>query len=158
MVTGAGSVSDVAPIRGRGSKHEVRLALGLLELSPPYGGVDRNLFGDENSSVDAKSPPYGGVDRNLGAYPLGGQPDVAPIRGRGSKQARRRAARRGRLSPPYGGVDRNVYQQREETRTHVAPIRGRGSKLQLGTHVDVLAGSPHTGAWIETTASVTAPT
>ncbi len=99
---------NVAPMRGRGSKPVAhRLAFGqhrrphagawiettgssptgAASLSPPCGGVDRNVAEHGSASGARWSPPCGGVDRNMM-----NDATVGVLR----------------KSPPCGGVDRNI--------------------------------------------------
>lgn len=52
--------SDVAPFRGRGSKRLDPGACATLALSPPSGGVDRNLTAAPNNALAAGRPLQGG--------------------------------------------------------------------------------------------------
>ena len=130
--------TTVAPTRGRGSKPQPSSREDTSWMSPPHGGVDRNMDAADVNRLLRTSPPHGGVDRNrhdpaicperirrphTGAWietsnhTSPGQPcAVAPTRGRGSKH------------------DQNAVTQGARI---VAPTRGRGSK-----HLEHALGPP----------------
>ncbi len=122
----------VAPIRGRGSKLGAELGTGdPVQVAPPHGGVDRNLFTRYGVDGLLRSPP---------------------TRGRGSKPVRR-AEHRGRASrPPHGGVDRNLQGVERRRRPARSPPH-TGAWIETGgsrSSSAVTVVAPHTGAWIET--------
>ncbi len=117
---------NVAPSRGRGSKPATAMPRPRSPSSLPHGGADRNLLDNLVEPGPVGSLPHGGADRN-------GRPRrrvwsvlVAPSRGRGSKQGHQ------------GGVPHHHV---------VAPSRGRGSKHLVRHLVRQAPRSlPHGGA------------
>ena len=98
------SLSDpqVAPSRGRGSKHFQTL-IGIRTI---------------------RSPLHGGVDRNAAANSTVARTRVAPSRGRGSKHRHRPGGSPGPRSPLHGGVDRNISQVRDLIAETRSPLHG----------------------------------
>ena len=143
----------VAPPRGRGSKHVARAAIAKARGRPPTGAWIETRRPVARPTGAEPSPPHGGVDRNdLWLVAISQNSDVAPPRGRGSKQIRRPAAPATLPSPPHGGVDRN-----HADHANLAASGGRpptGAWIETALKRKNQAGAarrPPTGAWIETT-------
>ncbi len=123
---------DVAPSRGRGSKHEIhRVGLVRFATSPPHGGVDRN---------GSRRDP----DLAAGRRPLTGAwiETTAPAR-RWRRRPRRPLTGAWIETPPFPPVS--------TVPLTVAPSRGRGSKqVSVALIVEDDPRRPLTGAWIET--------
>ncbi len=116
-------------MRGRGSKHAIRLHPRAARMSPPMRGRGSKLSHHAILYCDYRRPPCGGVDRNLtnravewnrrvaphaGAWIETGWPAAQmlvamspPMRGRGSKPLSALRLPRACGRPPCGGVDRN---------------------------------------------------
>ena len=97
---------DVAPSRGRGSKHGDAAAGDGRRTSPLHGGVDRN------------------ASKIFRAAPVAGR----PFTGAWIETPATRTSRSNASSPLHGGVDRNARFVPVFVLTTVAPSRGRGSK------------------------------
>ena len=142
-------------------------------MSPPHGGVDRNLVIIRQNKRVETSPPHGGVDRNHHwTWLTPRSPRSPPSRGRGSKHRPWRGDPALDLSPLTGAWIETAWESSRLSLLRVAPSRGRGSKLNQATSCRVMGvspphggvdrnypwsrpwggsrGRPLTGAWIET--------
>ena len=101
------------------------------------------------------SPPHGGVDRNdAEKFAEITGVDVAPSRGRGSKQPSLLFRPTAGASPPHGGVDRNGRGGEADHPTNRRPLTGAWIETHLAAESAVRPGCrPLTGAWIETAAA-----
>ena len=145
------------PSRGRGSKRCQPTIYDARPCRPPHGGVDRNARRLFCRRKIRRRPPHGGVDRNRPCIV-----SYIAIRSRpphGGVDRNRSACLYGQVAtrrPPHGGVDRNIEAQIVSRIIHGRPPHGgvdRNSERHArgANRINV---APLTGAWIETSWSV----
>ncbi len=75
------SITSVAPSQGRGSKHLHGEDGGVIMVSPPHRGADRNCRPTRTDQRGAESPPHRGADRNHGESCRERQAPCRPLTG-----------------------------------------------------------------------------
>ena len=146
------TLQNVAPSRGRGSKHGMLAAMTQTPESPPHGGADRNHADARHIEGVHGRPLTGARIETPTADRQVGRQSVAPSRGRGSKPRHRPGRRRQRRCRPLTGARIETDSAASGSGSApVAPSRGRGSKHYLYRRLPARRrGRPLAGARIET--------
>ena len=147
------SYYEVAPSRGRGSKHFRPHANAGLRSRPLTGARIETFRRCARCTSSHVAPLTGARIETRTWQPLPAAPGVAPSRGRGSKLTVAMLARNHRRSPPHGGADRN-REPRPRTRSVASrPLTGArietpGRQAPAGSdHVAPVRGDADGSAW-----------